>query len=125
MDEIIIKNLKVKGRHGCFAFERDQARDFEVSLRLFLPLGTAGKTDSLSDTIDYPSAMGIVEGVFAGESVRLIETLADRVAERLFIRFENLREVEVEISKLGVDVGYEFGGISARIFRKREQYVRQ
>ncbi len=122
MDEIIIKNIKLKGKHGCFAFERDEFRDFEVSLKLFLPFDRAVKTDKLEDTVDYPSAMAICEGVLMGESVRLIEKLADMIAERLFERFAILRGVEVEVAKLGVDVGYEFERISARISRSREDY---
>ena len=125
MDEIIIKGIKLKGKHGCFAAERNEYRNFEVSLRLFLPLDTAAKTDELYDTVDYPSAIGIVEGVLMGESVRLIEKLADIIAEKLFMRFANLCEVEVEVAKIGVKVGYDFDGISARIFRKREQYIKQ
>jgi len=123
MDEIIIEKLKLRGKHGCFAAERDQYRSFEVSMRLFLPFDTAAKTDELSDTIDYPAAMAIAEGALMGESVRLIEKLADRIAERLFERFERLCAAEIEVSKLGVDVGYEFEKISARIYRKREQYI--
>ncbi len=123
MDEIIIDRLKVSGKHGCFAEERNEFRDFEVSLRLFLPLSTAAKTDELDDTIDYPAAMAIVEGVLKGESVRLIEKLAQTIAERLFVRFENLREVEVVVAKLGIDVGYEFKNISVRIHRKREDFI--
>jgi len=122
MDEIIIENLKLSGRHGCFAFERDRPGDFEVSMRLFLPLGAAAKTDELSDTVDYPAAMAIAEGVLKGESVRLIEKLADTIAERLFVRFERLAEAEV--AKLGVDVGYDFKKISARIRRKRGDYIK-
>ena len=78
MDEIKIENIKLRGKHGCFAAERNEYRDFEVSLRLFLPLDRAAKTDELSDTVDYPAAAAIAEGVLAGESVRLIEKLADR-----------------------------------------------
>ncbi len=125
MDEIIIEKLRLKGKHGCFAKERDEYRAFEVSMRLFLSLNKAAKTDELEDTIDYPAAMAIAEGVLMGESVRLIEKLADMIAERLFVRFANLCEVEVEVAKIGVEVGYEFGKISTRIFRKRGQYIMQ
>ena len=124
MDEIIIKNIKLKGKHGCFAEERNEYRDFEVSLRLLLPVDRAAKTDELEDTIDYPSAMAIAEGVLMGESVRLIEKLADMIAERLFVRFQNLSAVEVEVAKLGVDVGYDFERISTRIFRERAYYIK-
>ena len=75
-------------------------------------------------TIDYPAAMSIVEGVIGGESVRLIEKLADMIAERLFVRFELLAQVEVEVAKLGVDVGFDFQKISVKILRKREDYIK-
>ena len=125
MDEIIIKGLKLRGKHGCFAAERDELREFEVSMKLRLPFDIAAKTDSLSDTVDYPAAMAVAEGVISGESVRLIEKLADMIAERLFIRFPNLKEADVEVAKLGVDVGFEFGKISARISRKRTDYIKE
>ena len=124
MDEIIIEKIKLSGKHGCFAAERDESRDFEVSMRLFLNLGPAAKTDDLSMTIDYPAAMARAEGVLSGESVRLIEKLADTIAERLFTRFENLAEAEIEVAKLGVDVGYDFEKISVKIRRKREDYIK-
>ena len=69
MDEIIIEKIKLRGKHGCFAAERDELRDFEVSMRLRLPFERAAKTDDLSDTVDYPSAMAVAEGVLAAESI--------------------------------------------------------
>lgn len=124
MDEIIIKGLRVKGKHGCFARERNELNDFEVSARLFLNLERACVTDELSDTIDYPAAMSIMEGVFAGESVRLIEKLADSIAERMFVRFANLLKIEVEVRKIGVSVGFDFDSISAKITRERAFYLK-
>lgn len=124
MDEIKIDRIRLKGKHGCFAAERNEYRDFEVSLRLFLSLDTAAKSDELDDTVDYPAAVAIAEGVLAGESVRLVEKLADMIAERLFVRFKNLLEAEVEVAKLGVDIGYDFGGISVKIRRKRGDYIK-
>ncbi len=123
MDEITITGIRVRGKHGCFAEERAELRNFEVGLRLFLPLDNAAKTDELSRTIDYPQAIAVVEGVFAGESVGLMEKLADKIAGRLFARFELLHEVEVTLAKSGVDVGVEFGGISVRMRRKRGDYM--
>ncbi len=124
MDELIIEKLKLKGKHGCFAEERNEFRDFEVSMRLFFDAKVASKTDALEDTIDYPQAMAIAEGVLAGESVRLIEKLADMIAERLFVRFEILQEVEIEVAKLGVDVGFEFSKISTKMHRCRTDYIK-
>ena len=124
MDEIVIEGLKLVGRHGCEAFERNSEGKFEVSLKLRLPLERAAATDELCDTIDYPAAMAVAEGVFAGESVRLVERLADKIAERLFVRFGNLCSVEVEVAKIGVNVGYEYSKVAARISRDRGFYIK-
>lgn len=122
MDEIIIEKIRLKGKHGCFARERDEYRLFEVSMRLRLSLDAAAKSDELSDTIDYPSAMEIAESVLCGESVRLIEKLADQIAEKLFSRFKNLESACVEVAKLGVELPYEFEKISVKIERNRSFY---
>ena len=58
------------------------------------------------------------------ESVRLIEKLADMIAERLFVRFPNLCAAEVEVAKIGVDVGYDIGRISTKIYRERSRYIK-
>ena len=46
------------------------------------------------------------------------------IAGRLFVRFELLAQVEVEVAKLGVDVGFDFRKISVKILRKREDYIK-
>ena len=124
MDEILIENLRLKGKHGCFAAERDELRDFSVSMRLFIDAAPAAKTDALEDTIDYPRAMEVASQVLSGPSVRLIETLADKIAARMFARFGRLLEIEVEVAKLGVDAGFDFGKISVKIRRSRGFYVK-
>ena len=66
----------------------------------------------------------LLQVVLEGESVRLIEKLADIIAERLFVRFELLREAEIEVVKKNVDVGYRFSRISVKIHRRREDYIK-
>ena len=123
MDKVILKNIKLKGKHGCFAKERDEFCDFWVSLELGLDLRKSAKTDELEDTIDYPSAIVIAEGVLLGESVRLIEKLADVIAERMFIRFANLEEITVKVTKKNNDFAEIVDEISAQISRKRSDYI--
>ncbi len=124
MDKISIKKLEIMGKHGCFAAELEQDNLFKISLDLYLDFSRACKNDNLEDTIDYPSVMGIVEGVIKGKSVRLIEKLSDMIAERLFIRFPNLLKADVEVEKCNVDVGFEFEEISVKISRERANYIK-
>ena len=117
----MIENLRLRGKHGCFAEERNELRDFSVSMRLFLDASRAAETDELCDTIDYPKAMAVAAEVFAGGSVRLVEKLADMVARRMFERFAPLVEIEVEVAKIGVEVGFDFDKIAVKIRRRRGQ----
>lgn len=123
MDEIILKDIRLKGRHGCFARELEAPCDFSVSMRLFLDLGRAAKTDELCDTIDYPAAIAIAEGVVAGDSVRLIEKLADMIAERMFVRFSNLLEIEVKVRKCSPQIEWALTEVSAMLRRRRGDYI--
>jgi dihydroneopterin aldolase len=124
MDELILKDIRLKGKHGCFASELENPCDFSVSLRMFLNLRNASKTDSLDDTVDYPSAIAIAEGVIAGESVRLIEKLADMIAERMFGRFANLEEIEVKVRKCSPQIEWALSEVAVKLHRKRNDYIK-
>ena len=123
MDTLTVKNFRCAGKHGCFAAERDEKTLFEVSANLRADLASSCKTDKLDETIDYPAVMGIIEGVIKGESVKLMERLADKIAERLFVRFANLLEVDVRVAKHARDLPYDFDCVSVKISRKREDDI--
>lgn len=123
MDEIILNNIRLKGRHGCFARELESPCDFAVSMRLFLDLTRAAKSDALEDTIDYPAAVAVAEGVLAGESVRLIEKLAGSICERMFARFGGLAEIEVKVEKCAPMVDWTLSEVAVRLRRKRGECV--
>lgn len=123
MDEIILKNIKLKGKHGCFAHEMETPCDFLVSMKLRLDLQSAAKTDLLENTIDYPAAASIAEGVLAGESVRLIERIADEIAKRMFVRFARLMEIEIRVQKKTAELNIEIEEVAVKLFRKRGDYI--
>ena len=122
MDKLILKNIKLKGRHGCFAQELKEPTEFWVSMKIHLDTRKAAKTDDLEDTIDYPAAIAIAEGVIMGESVRLIEKLADKIAERVFFRFFAAKKIEVKVVKRSASFGEILDEVSVKIKRSREDY---
>ena len=52
-DFIKITNLKVFAHHGVFPEETRDGQDFYVNAKLFLDCRKAGKTDNLSDSLNY------------------------------------------------------------------------
>ena len=89
-------------------------------MRMLLDLKKAALSDELSDTVDYPSAIKVAESVICGESVRLIEKLADCIAKKMLSKFEIIDSIEVKVAKCNTSFTSKVSEISALIRRKRE-----
>jgi dihydroneopterin aldolase len=98
VDRIVLQGMAFSGRHGVGAAEREHAQRFKVDVELDVDLSEAGRTDRLEDTIDYRQVRAIAKEAIEGESVKLIETLAARIAERA-LAFPKVRAVTVRIAK--------------------------
>ena len=83
MDTIFVRNLILEGRHGWSARERESSRGFRVDMSCEIDATRAALSDDIVDTLDYRKMVRVAEELFAGEPVRLVETLAGRIAERL------------------------------------------
>ena len=80
MDTIILAGIRALGAHGVLPEEQGRAQPFEVDVELSVDLAPAGRSDVLSDTVDYDGlAAGIVSIVEAG-GISLLEALATRIA---------------------------------------------
>jgi dihydroneopterin aldolase len=119
MDKLILRELHFIARHGVLPIEKENSQHFSATLELELPLASAGKTDRLDETIDYCAVQAVVRTIIEGSQRRLIETLAESVAEELLRAFPLLHAVTVEITKPNPPVDFQFAGVSARIRRER------
>lgn len=75
-ETVRIAGIAAEGRHGVLEWERERAQPFVVDLDL--EVDAAG--DDLTTTADYARMVPAVQDVVSGESYRLIETLASRIA---------------------------------------------
>lgn len=98
MDRIAITGLEVFGRHGVLPHERDLGQRFVVDVVLHVDLRAAAASDDLRDTVDYGALSGDLAAVVAGDPVDLIETLADRLADRC-LADPRVAGVEVTVHK--------------------------
>lgn len=97
-DEIRIEELELMVRVGVSDEERAQPQRLTVSLVL-LPRNRFGDlADDLSRTIDYAAICTDLRDFVAGREDKLIETLANEMAEHLLRRFAPTR-VELELRK--------------------------
>lgn len=116
-DRLHVHRLRFFGRHGVLPEERVLPQRFEVSLVLELDLKTAGQTDDLSATVNYATVAETAREVVEGESVQLIETLAERIAELIGLRFPAVRQTTVRILKPTPPVPFVFEGVEVEITR--------
>lgn len=119
MDKIILRELHFVARHGILPIETENSQRFTATLELELPLENAGKSDRLDQTVDYCAVQAVVRSIIEGSHKRLIETLAEMVAQEVLRAFPLLTAVTVEIIKPSPPVDFQFAGVSVRIRRER------
>jgi dihydroneopterin aldolase len=78
--------------------EREQAQDFKVDVEIDTDLVQSGHSDRVEDTVDYRRVYAIAKEVVEGESVKLIESLADRIAARV-LDLDRVVAVSVRVAK--------------------------
>lgn len=100
MDILTLKSLQYRAKHGYYEQERAEGNTFEVDLTFNLDLSAAASTDDLDNTIDYQQAEGLVKEIMYGPSVKLIETLTQRIGDKLFDSFSEVQKLEIRVRKL-------------------------
>lgn len=100
MDKIRIEDLALRCIIGFNPEERNKKQDVLIQITLRTDLRAAGKTDNVADTVDYKTIKnGVVELVEAS-SFRLLEKLAQEVAE-LCLGDPGVQRVDVRVDKPG------------------------
>lgn len=118
-DRLVVRGLRVTGRHGVLASERSTGQDFVVDVALTLDTRAAAASDEVADTVDYADLVRRLAAVVAGPPVALVETLAERLAETCLID-PRVSEVEVTVHKPQAPIGLPVGDVSLTVHRGRE-----
>ncbi len=118
MDRVALRGIQARGHHGVFPQEREAGQTFLVDLVLGLDTAPAAATDDLDRTVHYGVVAEQVVDVVRGEPVNLIETLAQRIADRC-LAHEAVREVEVTVHKPHAPISVPFGDVTITIHRRR------
>ena len=118
-DNLTISGMEFMACHGCLPEEKINPQLFSVDLSAGLSLEKAGKTDDISHTADYPAIYAAVEKIMAGESVKLIETLAERVALAVLSGFPIVESVKVTVHKPQSPLMGKIKDVSVTVFRER------
>jgi dihydroneopterin aldolase len=90
-----------------------------INVALDTDTRAAGTSDDLADTIDYSTAIRKIADVVQSQEFRLIEHVAEEVAD-LLLRECEAKTVKVEIIKEMPPVDEDVKAVSVAIERRRE-----
>lgn len=119
MMEIRLTNIRVFGYHGVLEEERRLGQRFEIDVAFRLPPGHRVHDDDLSSTVDYSAVYARVMTLAQGEPFRLIESLADAIAQRLLADFPLIHEIDVEVRKPAAPISGPLDHASVKLTLKR------
>jgi len=117
-DVVTLRGLRARGRHGWFEFETLEGQEFVVDVDLNVDTAPAAASDDLADTVDYGGIGRAVIAVVEGEPVRLIETLAQRVADVCLVD-ARVTSVRVTVHKPQAPLTVAFTDVTITIVRVR------
>jgi len=98
MDKIVFEKMQFYAYHGVFEEETRLGQKFEVDLEMFLDLKKPGKSDCIEDTVNYAHVYEIVRDLVTGTKKKLLEALAESIADELLRQFPIL-EIIVRVRK--------------------------
>lgn len=102
MITIHVEELRLFGRHGVHAHEKETGQEFVYDVEL--EVGDRGTTDRIEDAVDYREVTRVVQEVNGARSYDLLEALATAVVDALHDRFAPER-IRVRITKPAVEPG--------------------
>ena len=104
MGTIKVKNIRVYAYHGCLIEEGKIGSDYRVDVSVKANLKKSANTDHLTDTVDYVHLNKIVKQEMAVRT-KLLETVADKILDRILVEIPLADEAKVKVSKLNPPIG--------------------
>jgi 7,8-dihydroneopterin aldolase/epimerase/oxygenase len=119
LDRIELRGLRVIARHGVLDAERQSGQEFVIDAVLWLDTRPAAAGDDLSKTVDYGALATRLVRLAEDPPVRLIETLAERLAAGCLSE-PLVAEVEITVHKPQAPIAHPFGDVMVVIRRARQ-----
>ena len=97
-DRIILAGMQFYGFHGANPEERALGQPYLVDLSVEVDLSRPAVSDQLEDTVNYAHLYRTVRDVVEGDSRNLLESTAQRIADRVLSEFP-VKAVQVRVKK--------------------------
>lgn len=95
---VALRDCRFFARHGLLPHERRAGNEFEITLELTYPV-TFNIADNIESTISYADVYELVRSEMEIPS-NLLETVVDRIAERILDRWPQTTLLSITLTKL-------------------------
>lgn len=118
MDRILIENLEVFAHHGVLQEENSLGQKFLISGVFYLDTKAAGLSDDLSLSLDYGKVCYFIKKKLEERNYRLIEAVAEHLAEDLLLQFDCVQQVDLTVKKPWAPILLPLETVAVSISRK-------
>jgi dihydroneopterin aldolase len=110
MDRVFIEDLRIQTVIGVFDWEREITQTVSLNLEMAFDISEAGKTDSISDTLDYKAVSKRLISLVEASEYQLVEALAEECARVVLNEFP-VKWLQLKLSKPGAVRGSSAVGV--------------
>ncbi len=117
---VFLRDMVTPAHIGVYPHEEHMQQRVRVNIAFGLQdeaVGTGVGRDDLSRTVSYERVVQLVRGIIAAGHVRLVETLAERIAMGVLAEVR-VQVVRVRVEKLDVFAELESVGVEVERWRK-------
>jgi len=118
-DRILVSRIAIYAFHGLHPEEERLGQRFFVSLEVHADLREAGKTDDYRKTVCYARLTEIVTEVGTNRRFRIIEALAEAIAQEILAALPKIERIVVRVEKPAAPIPAIIDNVSVEISRTR------
>jgi dihydroneopterin aldolase len=116
MGIVEIEGMHFYAYHGHFEAERIVGHDFLVDAWLETDCLKAADSDNLDDALNYQAVYDLIKNEMQVKS-HLLEHVAGRILNALFVHFPSIQKARIKVSKLNPPMGGQIEKASVTLSR--------
>ena len=118
-DTVFIKQARFQCHLGVTPEERIERQDVLVDVEMSVDTSKAGRSDRIDDTVNYSEVWKRIHECVVPREFRLVEALAESVAQAVLSGFAQVEAVTVRITKPGALATRDAAGAGVELRRTR------
>ncbi len=99
-----LEGIRIHGPHGYYPEEQILGNEFIIDIAVFVNTEKAAEHDDLYKTVNYETLFLLVQAEMR-QPTQLIETLAQRIVDRVEDHFDHVKGVRLKLRKLSPPLG--------------------